>query len=131
MTKTNKKVTKKDMFKAMLAYEGKVADREDFVKFIEHEIELLDRKNGGNRKLTANQLKNEEIKAVILKEMRANPNQLYTATQLAKIAEPIVNINPLSNQRVSAILRSMIEEKGGTGEVKKIVNKRVTYFQLA
>ena len=131
MTKTNKKVTKKDMFKAMLAYEGKVADREDFVKFIEHEIELLDRKNGGNRKLTANQLKNEEIKAVILEEMRANPNQLYTATQLAKIAEPIVDVNPLSNQRVSAILRSMIEEKGGTGEVKKIAKKRVTYFQLA
>ena len=131
MTKTNKKVTKKDMFKAMLAYEGKVADREDFVKFIEHEIELLDRKNGGNRKLTANQLKNEEIKAVILEEMRANPNQLYTATQLAKIAEPIVDVNPLSNQRVSAILRSMIEEKGGTCEVKKIAKKRVTYFQLA
>ena len=130
MTKTNKKVTKKDMFKAMLAYEGKVADREDFVKFIEHEIELLDRKNGGNRKPTANQLKNEEIKAVILEEMRANPNQLYTATQLAKIAEPIVDVNPLSNQRVSAILRSMNEE-AGTGEVKRVVKKRITYFQLA
>ena len=131
MTKTNKKVTKKDMFEAMLAYEGKVADREDFVKFIEHEIELLERKNGGNRKPTANQLKNDEIKAVILEEMRANPNQLHTATQLVKIAEPIVDVNPLSNQRVSAILRSMIEEKGGTGEVKRVVKKRVTYFQLA
>ena len=130
MTNTNKKVTKKDMFKAMLAYEGKVADREDFVKFIEHEIELLDRKNGGNRKPTANQLKNEEIKEVILEEMRANPNQLYTATQLAKIAEPIVDVNPLSNQRVSAILRSMNEE-GGTGEGKRVVKKRITYFQLA
>lgn len=130
MTKTNKKVTKKDMFKAMLAYEGKVADREDFVKFIEHEIELLERKNGGNRKPTANQLKNEEIKTVILEEMRANSNKLYTATQLAKIAEPIVNINPLSNQRVSAILRSMNEEDG-TGEVKRVVDKRVAYFQLA
>ena len=130
MTKTNKKVTKKEMFKAMLAYEGKVADREDFVKFIEHEIELLDRKNGGNRKPTANQLKNEEIKTVILEEMRANPNKLYTATQLAKIAEPIVDVNPLSNQRVSAILRSMNEEDG-TGEVKRVIDKRVTYFQLA
>lgn len=130
MTKTNKKITKKDMFNAILAYEGKVADREDFVKFIEHEIELLDRKNGGNRKPTANQLKNEEIKAVILEEMRANPNKLYTATQLAKIAEPIVDIHPLNNQRVSAILRSMNEECG-TGEVKRIVDKRVTYFQLA
>lgn len=130
MTKTNKKITKKDMFNAILAYEGKVADREDFVEFIEHEIELLDRKNGGNRKPTANQLKNEEIKEVILEKMRANPNELYTATQLAKIAEPIVNINPLSNQRVSAILRSMIEE-GGTGEVKRIVSKRIAYFQLA
>lgn len=130
MAKTNKKVTKKDMFEAMLAYEGKVADREDFVKFIEHEIELLERKNGGNRKPTANQLKNEEIKVVILEEMRANPNKLYTATQLAKIAEPIVDVNPLSNQRVSAILRSMNEEDG-TGEVKRVIDKRVTYFQLA
>ena len=118
------------MFKAMLAYEGKVADREDFVKFIEHEIELLDRKNGGSHKPTPNQLKNEEIKGVILEEMRANPNKLYTATQLAKIAEPIVDVNPLSNQRVSAILRSM-NEKGSTGEVKRVVDKRVTYFQLA
>lgn len=62
--------------------------------------------------------------------MKANPNKLYTATQLVKIAEPIVNISPLSNQRVSAILRSMKEEDG-TGEVKRIVDKRVTYFQLA
>ena len=130
MTKTNKKITKKDMLNAILAYEGKVADREDFVEFIKHEIELFDRKNGGNRKSTANQLKNEEIKEVILEEMRGNPNDVYTATQLAKIAEPIVNINPLSNQRVSAILRSMNEE-GGTGEVKRIVSERIAYFQLA
>lgn len=127
---TEKKMTKKEMFQVLLAMDC-VKERTDLVKFIEHEIELLERKNGGNRKPTANQLKNDEIKAVILEEMRANPNKLYTATQLAKIAEPIVDINPLSNQRVSAILRSMNEEKGGTGEVKRVVDKRVTYFQLA
>ena len=125
MTKTNKKVTKKDMFKAMLAYEGKVADREDFVKFIEHEIELLDRKNGGNRKLNANQLKNEEIKKKIL-EVLVMP---MTATQIMKAVEPDFPEILFTNQRISALLRQL--GKDGTGEVEKFSEKRVTYFKKA
>lgn len=129
-TNTNKKPTKKEMFLAMLAHNGRVADREDFVEFINHEIELLDRKNNSNRKPTKNQVDNEKIKATILEEMSANPNKLYSATQLAKIVEPIVNIVPLTNQRVTAILRGMYGENG-TGEIKRVEDKRKAFFQIA
>lgn len=127
MTNTNKKVTKKDMYKAILAIPA-IAENEEMSNFINHEIELLEKKNGSNRKPTANQLENIEISKAVVAEMTANPNKMYTATQVAKAVEHVIG-KEISNQRMSAILRSLCEEKG-TGEVKRFVDKRVTYFQL-
>ena len=124
MTKTNKKVTKKDMFKALLAMDC-VKERADLVKFIEHEIELLDRKNGGSRKPTAQQIANEKIKEKIL-EVLVEP---MTATQIMKAIEPDFPDIALTNQRISALLRGL--GKDGTGEVEKFTEKRVTYFKKA
>lgn len=131
MTKTNVnaevKVPKKVRFaKAMADYEAK-GDME-MVEFFAHEIELLERKNGGNRKPTANQLENVEISKAVIAELSANPNKMYTATQVAKAVEPVIG-KEISNQRMSAILRSLGVEKG-TGEVKKVVEKRTSYFQI-
>ena len=122
-----KKVTKKEMFSMILAVK-EVAENEKMVEFLNHEIELLDKKNGTNRKPTANQLENIEISKAVVEILSANPNKLYTATQVAKEVEPVIG-KEISNQRMSAILRSLGEEKG-TGEVKKIVDKRVSYFQI-
>lgn len=119
---TEKKMTKKEMFQVLLAMDC-VKERADLVNFIEHEIELLERKNGGSRKPTAQQVTNEKIKDKIL-EILIKP---MTATQIMKAVEPDFPEIALTNQRISALLRSL--GKDGTGEVEKYIEKRVTYFK--
>lgn len=119
---TEKKMTKKEMFQVLLAMDC-VKERDDLVKFIEHEIELLDRKNGGNRKPTAQQVANEKIKDKIL-EVLVKP---MTATQIMKAIEPDFPEITLTTQRISALLRTLGEK--GTGKVEKYTEKRVTYFK--
>ena len=58
MTNTSKKMTKKDYF-FMLLELSDVQDNEDLVNFINHEIELLNKKNSSEKKPTATQLAND------------------------------------------------------------------------
>jgi hypothetical protein len=122
-TSTVKKPTKRDRFEALLKM-SEVQANPDMVVFIEHEIELLARKNAGDKKPTANQVANDGYKDIIFAEMTANPDKLYTVTELIKNVD---GLGDLTNQRVSALLRQMIEANG----VEKIVDKRKSYFRLA
>lgn len=122
-----KKMTKKDYFNTLLAIED-VKTNQALVDFINNELDLLARKNSSKSdKPTATQKANEKLKELILAEMGANPNKLYTATDLMKILQGFVDYE-VSNQKVSAIMRQLGEN--GTNEVKKIVDKRKSYFQI-
>ena len=122
-TSTTKKLTKRDRFEALLKM-SEVQANPDMVAFIEHEIELLAKKNAGDKKPTAKQMENDAVKQVILDEMTANPDKLYTVTDLIKNVD---GLGDLTNQRVSALLRQMID----AGAVVKTVDKRKSYFSLA
>lgn len=120
---TTKKLTKRDRFEALLKM-SEVQANPDMVTFIEHEIELLAKKNAGDKKPTAKQMENDAVKQVILDEMTANSDKLYTVTDLIK---GVPELADYSNQRVSALLRQMID----AGTVVKTVDKRKSYFSLA
>ena len=122
-TSTVKKLTKRDRFEALLKM-SEVQANPDMVTFIEHEIELLARKNAGDKKPTVNQIANDGYKDIIFAELSANPDKLYTVTELIKNVD---GLGDLTNQRVSALLRQMIEANG----VEKIADKRKSYFRLA
>ena len=117
-----KKLTKKDHFNALKSI-PEVAQNEVLVAFIDHEIELLNRKNStatGEKKLTATQVANEELKTAILNGME--PNRLYTITELMK---EIPECAELTNQKISAIVRQMVKEK----TVNRIEDKRKALFE--
>lgn len=114
----NTKMTKRDYFTAILA-KYPLTDAEK--AFVEHELELLARKNSSEKKPTAAQVANEGIKAAIVAGM--TPNRLYTITEIQK---EIPECAELSNQKVSALIRQMI----GT-EIVKTEDKRKSYFSLA
>lgn len=114
---TNTKMTKRDHFNSILSYVADV-DRD----FVLHELELLDRKNTAERKPTAVQVANEGIKTAILDGM--TPNTLYTVTDIQK---GVPECGELSNQRVSALLRQLVE----SGAVVRTEDKRKAYFSLA
>ena len=115
---TNKKITKRDRFNALLNM-AEVKANPDMVAFIEHELELLAKKNSADKKPTAQQTANEGIKSAILDGMEAN--RLYTITELQK---SIPECAELSNQRVSALVRQMV---GVT--IERIEDKRKAYFR--
>ena len=114
---TNKKITKRDRFNALLSIPAVQADP-DMVAFIEHELELLAKKNSADKKPTAQQTANEGIKQAILDGME--DGRLYTITELQK---SIPVCAELSNQRVSALVRQMV---GVT--INRTEDKRKAYF---
>lgn len=129
---TTKKLTKKDKFNALATMLNSidptnvVADgltASDLAEFIAHEIDLLNNRNNGDRKPTAKQTENEVIKQEILDGM--TENRLYTITEMMK---EIPACGELTNQKISALLKQMVEAENPA--VKKIVDKRKTYFQL-
>ncbi len=120
-----KKLTKRDRYAQLLAL-NEVKANPDLVAFIEHEVELLARKNtvNGEKALTPNQVQNENFKVVIAEYMASAPDRLFTVTELNKEVDVL---NDLSNQRISAILRQMVD----AGKVEKVVDKRKSYFRMA
>jgi hypothetical protein len=113
-----KKMTKRDYFNAILSKYPLTADEKAFV---EHELELLEKKNSSEKKPTAQQTANEGIKTAILEGMK--PNRLYTITEIQK---EIPECAELSNQRVSALIRQMVGN-----EIVRTEDKRKAYFSLA
>lgn len=94
----------------------------DMVKeFCVNERELLDRKNS-NKKPTEKQTANEEIKSAILSHL-ADGNA-YTVSALMKSVPACAE---LSNQRVAALVRQLVDD----GKVTREEVKRVAYFKLA
>lgn len=116
MTITTKKLTKRDHFNAILREYDLTPEHR---AFIEHELELLDKKNSADKKPTAQQAANEVVKADILAKMV--PNQLYTATEVQKMC------GIESNQRATALLTQL----KNAGMVVKTEDKRKSYFSIA
>lgn len=122
MTNTNKivKVTKKDRFNQLLAIE-EVKGNQDLVDFINHEIELLTRKNSSEKKPTAAQLENEKTAEVVLATLVENGNGM-TVTEIIKANK---DLSEFTNQKITAILRSLIS----ADKVERIEDKRKTLFK--
>lgn len=121
-TTTNKKPTKREMFEQI---KGKYPLTAEEVAFIDHEIELLTKKNSTDKKPTAKQEANTVIKSAIQTVMEAHPNQLFTVSELMK---KVPNLpEDMTNQRMSALIRQMVE----AGLVKRTEVQRKAYFSLA
>ena len=113
-----KKMTKREMFEQIKA---NYALTEVEIKFIDHELELLAKKNSAEKKPTATQVANEGIKKSIVEGMEVGKR--YTITDLMKSIPAIAD---LSNQRVSALVRQLIEDN----LVVRTEEKRKAYFSL-
>lgn len=114
----SKKLTKKDRFAELLTL-AEVKANPDLVAFIEHELELLAKKNSADKKPTAQQVANEALKAAILEGMEEG--KLYTITEIMKA---IPELSDLTNQRVSALVRQMLNIS-----IERIEDKRKAYFR--
>ena len=125
---TNKKITKTDRFTALLAFDEVQADPE-MVAFIEHEIELLAKKNSGERKPSAKQTEklahDAGLRRAIVDEMEMGVQ--YSAGDLIKTL-PTLSAEPdLSPAKVSYLMRDLLAD----GSVVKVIDKRHTFYRLS
>jgi predicted transcriptional regulator len=119
-----KKMTKREKFE-MLAKIAEVKANPVLAEFIEHELELLAKKNAsGSGKLTAVQVANNGIKEEILECMAKEPDRLFTISEMMKLFPCCAE---LSNQRVSALVRQLKED----GKVERFEEKRKAVFRIA
>ena len=87
-------------------------------------VEQLEKKNASPKKLTAQQVKNEELKEVIVDFLADNEDKGFTITDLIKA---VPELEGDSNQHVSALMRQLVE----ASKVEKYSEKRRTYFKIA
>jgi len=119
MANKTTKLTKKDKFE-MLANLPAVQSDPVLSEFIAHEMELLSKKNSAEKKPTAQQVANVGIQTAILNGMEVG--KAYTITDLIKSVPECAD---LTNQRVSALVRQMVDG----GSVERFEEKRKAYFR--
>lgn len=121
-----KRLTKKDYFEMI---KGVCADRTDIVDFCNHEIELLSRKNSKSG-ATKTQKENEIVANMLVEEL-AKIGKSITITDLMNTSEivkgyTLENGNNLTNQKISAIFKQLVE----SNKIVKVVDKKKSYFSI-
>ena len=111
--------TKKEMF---VEIRNVVADNAEMVAFIDHEIELLNRKSGSPRKPTQTQIENDGFKADILSALA----EADAPMTIKGLVEALPALAPLSNQRITHMLTDLRKD----GKVARSYVKKVAYFAL-
>ena len=115
-----KKVTKKEMFgevRKLAVANG----REDLIAFIDHELELLAKKASASGE-SKTQKENLVIMDRLYDEL-ANINRAVTISEFQANSE---YASTLSNQKISALFKKMIE----AGKVAKTTEKKKSYFSI-
>lgn len=117
-----KKITKRDNFNKLLTIR-EVAEDTQLVEFINHELELLDRKSASHSTAkTANQKANEEIKTKIIDVLV----QLGKST-ISELQAGSEEMAEYSNQKLSALLKQLVDSK----QVVRTMEKKKAYFEVA
>ncbi len=106
------KITKREKFANLIA---KYNFNDDEIAFLNHEIELLDRKASKDRKPSAKSLENSVIKEKMTNKF--DKSRAYTCTEIADEMEISVN-------KASALLSQLVADN----KVKRESVKRKSYF---
>lgn len=109
--------TKREYFTEL---KGIVSNNNELVAFIDHELELLDKKNNAPKNPTTKQLENEKFKDIILNNIGEK------SMTVSEIQKEMFN-DELSNQRVSAIIKQLVDDNS----LVRTVVKRKAYFTKA
>lgn len=129
------KITKKMRFEELRGLMENVG-REDLIAFIDHEIELIDKKAMSRKATTGKRaIENKAISELIINAM-ASIGKPTTITELLKV-DTLINYvtedgKALSNQKISAILKPMLRtEENPNGTVVRTMDKKTTLFAIA
>lgn len=116
-----KKITKREVINAMLA-DPHVQANADYVAYLQNELKLLDKKAEKKGK------SEDELKEIArLKDVVAGAIGSIGKGTVSEIQKANEELGDLSNQKVTSLLKAMIED----GVVIKTVEGRKSIFSLA
>lgn len=116
-----KKITKVDRFNELKAIPA-VKENADLMAFIDHEIELLQKKSA-SKKPTKAQIENEELKNKIIEVL----NEFENGATASEVLGADVAFTGMSNQKISALLKQLVD----SGVVVKSSDKKKSIFSVA
>ena len=99
-----------------------VADNKELVDFIDHEVELLNKKSSSPLKPSARQVENVALK----KDVLATLARLGEPVTIGQIVAETPSLEGLSNQRVTHLLTDLRKD----GEVERTYVKKVAHFAV-
>ena len=122
-TSNSTKVTKRERFSQLMEIvkASNVENSAELIAFIDHEVELLTKKNSRSGKPTKTQVENETIKAQIISVLE-RVGKPMTVTQLLAENE----FAGLSNQKMSALLTQLRK----SDKVVRTIEKKVAFYSL-
>ena len=100
------------------------ADNAELIAFIDHEVELLNKKNSAERKPTINQMDNKKIKKIIADNIG---DKRYTITEMTKALLSDTEWAEITCSRLTAVCTQMVE----SGMLVREVEKRKAYYRKA
>lgn len=117
-------MTKREMFVQVIAIveESTVENKVELIEKLNHEIDMLNKKSSTSRKPTKTQVENEEFKGQILDFLAMTDRPV----RIKEIQEGVPSLAEISNQRISHLLRALVN----TGSAERTMEKRVAYFSL-
>lgn len=113
----NKK-TKKDLF---LEIREVVAGNEELVAFVNHELELLD------KKASTKSTKTNDEQVALMETIVNALNEIGRAVTISELQKENAEMTEYSNQKLSAMLKKLVDNK----RVIKITDKKKSYFTTA
>lgn len=121
----NKKMTKVQKYNVALAL-AEVQANPMLVEFFQNEIALLQKKNSGDKKPTAQQIANDGVKEKILALMADGESRTVT-----EIMKQIPELASGSNQRATALVRQLSDQNGTVADSPLVRTeiKGKAYFQ--
>ena len=111
-------MTKKEMFGEILK---RVSDNTEMVEFLNHEIELLERKASKSTQ-TKTQKENEGIKEIILNAL----TEIGKPVTITELQNANTELAEFSNQKISALLKQLVDSQ----VVDKMIDKKKSYFTV-
>ena len=100
------------------------AGNAELIAFIDHEVELLNKKNSAERKPTINQMDNAKIKKIIADNIG---DKSYTITEMIKAILGGTEWADITCSRLTAVCTQMVE----SGMLVREVVKRKAYYRKA
>lgn len=113
-------MTKREMFAEI---RNAVIDNAEMVAFIDHEIELLNRKSTSPKKPTKTQVENDAFKAVIVDYL----TEVDASKTIKELQTEVAELNGLTNQRITHMLTDLVK----TGTLTKEYVKKTPYYSIA